>query len=182
MFDLQYDRAIKAKQISDLQDHFNLLTSSYLDLKKKLEGHLGDKYQTSADEYMINLHTQAFPVTMPTVQTSRVVNRFDEEPTHAPHVEAMLRDRQAETAEKGQLLFKRSSDKNVPMDQAKITVTDLGVVRFRDTYGDRSGIISWGFHDPLNMWIVRRKSGNTELYKDRHDFNSWTRVDLSELS
>ena len=31
------------------------------------------------------------------------------------------------------------------------------------------------------MWIVRRKSGNTELYKDCHDFNR-TRVDLSELS
>ena len=32
------------------------------------------------------------------------------------------------------------------------------------------------------MWLVRRKSGNTEFYNDFHDFNSWTRVDLSELS
>ena len=72
--------------------------------------------------------------------------------------------------------------KNAPGNQSTITVTDLEAVRFRDTYGDRSGIISWDFHDPLKMWIVRRKSGNTELYKDCHDFNSWTRVDLSELS
>ena len=29
---------------------------------------------------------------------------------------------------------------------------------------------------------MRCKSGNTEFYKDVHDFHSWTRVDLSELS
>ena len=32
------------------------------------------------------------------------------------------------------------------------------------------------------MWTVLRKSGNSEHYRDSHDFSSWTRVDLSELS
>ena len=32
------------------------------------------------------------------------------------------------------------------------------------------------------MFMVRRKSGNKELYKDAHDFNSFTKVDLIELS
>ena len=35
--DLKEDGATKTKQISTLQAHFNLLTSSYFDLKKKLE-------------------------------------------------------------------------------------------------------------------------------------------------
>ena len=30
--------------------------------------------------------------------------------------------------------------------------------------------------------MVRRKSRNKELYKDAHDFNSFTKVDLIELS
>nr|KAJ0193478.1 hypothetical protein LSAT_V11C800389040 [Lactuca sativa] len=121
-------------------------------------------------------------LTATSAQTPRVVDRFDKEPTQAPNVVALKCAKLAKAAEKGQLLFKRSSDQNAPGDQPNITVTDLGEKRFRDVYGDRSGIISWGFHDTLNMWIVRRKSGNTELYKYAYDFYSWTRVDLSELS
>lgn len=40
----------------------------------------------------------------------------------------------------------------------------------------------WGFHDKLNVWVVKRKSGNVEYYKEKHDFSSFTRVDLSELA
>ena len=90
--DLQDDRATKTKQISELQARFNLLTSSYFDLKKKLEEDLGAKYKTSTDEYKINLHNQAHPVAMPTVQTSRVIDRFEEDPVHAPHVAEIIRD------------------------------------------------------------------------------------------
>ena len=111
-----------------------------------------------------------------------MVGRFDKEPAQAPNTVALKCVKLAKSAEKGQFLFKRSSDQNAPVDQPNITFTDLGENRFRDVYGDRSGIISWGFHDPLKMWIVRRKSGNTELYKDAHDFHSWTKVDLTELS
>lgn len=109
--DLQEDKATKSKKISKLQDHFNLLTSNYFNLKKKLEEDFGDKYKTCADEYRINLHSQAHPIALPTAQTSRVVNRFEEKPAHAPHVAKIIRDRQAKAAEKGQLLFKRSSEK-----------------------------------------------------------------------
>ena len=110
------------------------------------------------------------------------MDQFDKEPAQAPNVVALKCAKLAKAVEKCQLLFKRSSDQNAPGDQPKITVTDLEEKRFRDIYGDRFGIVSWGFHDTLNMWIVRRKSGNTELYKDYPEFHSWTMVDLSELS
>ncbi|KAL7600924.1 hypothetical protein Lser_V15G23015 [Lactuca serriola] len=32
------------------------------------------------------------------------------------------------------------------------------------------------------MWIVVRKSGNSELYRDSHEFSSFTRIDLTEFS
>lgn len=41
---------------------------------------------------------------------------------------------------------------------------------------------AWGFHDVLRLWIIIRKSGNSELYKDIHAFSSLTKVDLAELS
>lgn len=49
-------------------------------------------------------------------------------------------------------------------------------------YGDWSGIVLWGFHDRLKLWLVKCKTSNVEYYKEKHDFCSWTRVDLSELA
>ncbi|CAI9260914.1 unnamed protein product [Lactuca saligna] len=40
----------------------------------------------------------------------------------------------------------------------------------------------WAFDPEWNMWVVKRNSGVSEYYKSVHDFNSWTKVDLAELS
>lgn len=94
---------MKTKQISDLQKHFNLLTSSYFDLKKKLEEELGDKFKTSADESRINLHIQAHPI-VTSAPTSRVVNRFEEEPSQAPSVVALKHAKLTKSTEKRSIL------------------------------------------------------------------------------
>ncbi|KAL7589054.1 hypothetical protein Lser_V15G40640 [Lactuca serriola] len=163
--DLTKDKELKSKKISDLQNHFNLLTSSYVALKKKLEEDFGDTY-----------------LDLPIGQSSGVVSHANDEPPQAPHVSATILNAQEEAVEKGQLFFKRNSNQNASWDEPSITTNDLEVVHFRDTFGDRSGIASWGFHDPLKMWIVMQKSGNSELYRDSHIFSSLTRVDLTELS
>lgn len=113
---------------------------------------------------------------------TQVVNRFETEPIHAPHVVSLKRTKLVESAKKQKMLFKRSLDQSAPGDQPKITLTNLEEKRFGHTYDDRSGIVSWGFYDRLNMWIVKHKISSVEYYKDVHDFSSWTRVDLSELS
>ena len=68
------------------------------------------------------------------------MDRFEVEPVQAPN--DVKHAKLAKAAEKGQLLFKRSSDQNAPGDQPKITITDLEEKRFRVVDGDRSGIIS----------------------------------------
>ena len=40
----------------------------------------------------------------------------------------------------------------------------------------------WGFQDDLDLWVVKKNHGNTEYYQDTHDFFSWTKVELTELS
>ncbi|CAI9270423.1 unnamed protein product [Lactuca saligna] len=83
--ELTKDKKLKSKQISDLQDHFNLLTSRYFELKKYLEEDLGDKYQTSVEERRINLHVQAFPVDLPVGQSSGTASCGNDAPPLAPH-------------------------------------------------------------------------------------------------
>lgn len=39
-----------------------------------------------------------------------------------------------------------------------------------------------GYHDKPNLWVVKRKFGNPKYFKNKHDFCSWTKVDLTELS
>ncbi|MFS7937612.1 hypothetical protein Hanom_Chr05g00429671 [Helianthus anomalus] len=48
--------------------------------------------------------------------------------------------------------------------------------------GNRLGIRSWAYNDENEMFIVLRKNGDLEYYKNSEDFNSWTPVDLRELS
>ena len=63
-----------------------------------------------------------------------------------------------------------------------LTVTDLKKRKFGDEFGDRSGVRMWAFDPESNMWAVKRNYGFPEYYKTIHDFNSWTKVDLAELS
>ncbi|KAL7588529.1 hypothetical protein Lser_V15G41246 [Lactuca serriola] len=186
MAELNEENAAKTKQITDLQIHFGLLTASYYDLKKKLEDKFSDEFRSSVDEPLIYLPNQDVPIaptsTSANIRTTTIVNRFENEPEQAPPGKASKHKKSDKEPEKSQLLFKRSVDHKAPWDQQLVTVTDLVVQRFRDTYGDKSGIIGWGFHDTMNMFMVRRKSGSKELYKDAHDFNYFTKIDLIELS
>jgi hypothetical protein len=51
-----------------------------------------------------------------------------------------------------------------------------------DVYGDRSGVLSWGYDADSDIWFVKRKSLKVEYYKHIYDFSSWTSVDLADLA
>ena len=40
----------------------------------------------------------------------------------------------------------------------------------------------WGFHDKLDIWVVKRKTENWEYYRHKNNFGSWKKVDLTELA
>ena len=63
----------------------------------------------------------------------------------------------------------------------KLTVTYLEKKRFGDNYGNRLEIRMLGYHDKLKLLVVKRRIGNPEYYKDKNDFCSWMKVDLTEL-
>ncbi|CAH1428595.1 unnamed protein product [Lactuca virosa] len=190
--DLEKENLEKSAQISVLQLNFGALSAGYFDLKNKLISEFGDKFKTSSGETSAVETSPSAPAQSsqqdplddpPPVRTTHIVDRFEVEPAQAnPRVTLKLVQRRVSSQKKGKWLFMKNSDKNVRGNQPQLTVTDLQKKRFGNKYGDRSGILMWGFHDKLNIWVVKRKSGNTEHYKHKNDFSSWTRVDLTELS
>lgn len=76
----------------------------------------------------------------------------------------------------------RNFHENLRADQPQLTVIDLEKWRFDDKFGNRSGIKMWVYNADLNLWLAKRNYGTPEYYKDTHDFCSWTKVDITELS
>ncbi|MFS7918674.1 hypothetical protein Hanom_Chr03g00203921 [Helianthus anomalus] len=50
-----------------------------------------------------------------------------------------------------------------------------------DEVGNRSGVVSWGFDHDRKRWWIKRKVGPIEWYKRLCQFQSFTKVDLTEL-
>ncbi|CAI9296870.1 unnamed protein product [Lactuca saligna] len=76
----------------------------------------------------------------------------------------------------------KNSNENRKAKDPVLTFTDLKKRKFGDEFGDRSGIRICDFDPKSNMWVIKRNSDVPEYYKSVHDFNSWTKVDLAELS
>ncbi|MFS7918109.1 hypothetical protein Hanom_Chr03g00197001 [Helianthus anomalus] len=68
-----------------------------------------------------------------------------------------------------------------------VTLQTLLVQRIRnqgkdDKHGNRFGIHNWAYNDEKGMFIVKRRNGDCEYYDNSASFESWTVVDLRELS
>lgn len=121
-------------------------------------------------------------VDQPPPRTTRIVDQFEEEPANAnPRITIKHVKRTVTSEKKEGFLFTKNSNENRRAEEPQLTVTDLEKRRFGDKFGNRTGIKMWGFDHELNLWVVKRNSGNLEYYKSIHDFSSWTIVDLFEL-
>ncbi|CAI9300144.1 unnamed protein product [Lactuca saligna] len=73
-----------------------------------------------------------------------------------------------------------------PSIQSPLATDDLPVEKepeeSRARITIKTGIRMWAFDPVTKLWVVKRKSGASECYKSTHDFNSWTKTDLAELS
>ncbi|CAI9264321.1 unnamed protein product [Lactuca saligna] len=182
----------KTKQIKDLQTNLGSVTAIYFILKNVLYDAFGDKVkalfqQPRGIEDPPTAPTQSasddLPVDPPVPRTTTVVNRFENEPEGSRARITIKQGNRTVTANKNEgLLIMKNSNENRRAKDPVLIVTDLKKRKFGDEFGDRSGIRMWAFDPETNMWVVKRNSGNYEYYKSTHDFNSWTKVDLVELS
>ncbi|MFS7967575.1 hypothetical protein Hanom_Chr09g00787321 [Helianthus anomalus] len=60
--------------------------------------------------------------------------------------------------------------------------TSSRLEKIYDRYGNRTGIRSWAYNDEKGLFLVTRNNGIVEYYNSASAFESWTAVDLRELS
>ncbi|CAI9276901.1 unnamed protein product [Lactuca saligna] len=182
----------KTKQIKDLQTNRGSMTAFYFNLKNVLYDAFADKVkalfqQPHGIEDPPMAPTQSTSgdllVDPPPPRTTTIVDRFVKEPEGSRARITIKQGKRNVMANKSEgLLFLKNSNENRRDKNPVLTVTDLKKRKFGDEFGDRSRIKMWAFDPELNMWVVKRNLGISEYYKSTHDFNSWTKVDLAELS
>ncbi|KAL7597552.1 hypothetical protein Lser_V15G22580 [Lactuca serriola] len=162
VFELRAKDEEKTKQIKDLQTSLGSILASYFNLKNVLYDAFGEKVKA--------LFQQPHGV-------------VDPPSAQSPAETDDLPGKRIVTANQREgLLFMKNTNENRKAKDPALTVTDLKKRMFGDKYGDRSGIRMWAFDPETNLWVVKRNSGISECYKSTHDFNSWTKTDLAELS
>ncbi|CAI9277306.1 unnamed protein product [Lactuca saligna] len=180
----------KTKQIKDLQTSLGSVLANYFSLKNVLYDAFGEKVKAifrqphrvvDPPSVQSPLATDDLPVDPPIPRTTTIVDRFEKEPKGS-RARITIKKGKRITKQSEGLLFMKNSNENRKTKDPVLTVTDLKKRKFGDKYGDRTGIRIWAFDPVTNLSVVKRKSGASECYKSTHDFNSWTKTDLAELS
>ncbi|CAI9278115.1 unnamed protein product [Lactuca saligna] len=190
IFELREKDEEKTKQIKDLQTSLRSVLANYFNLKNVLYDVFGEKVKALFQQphgvvdppsVQSPLATDDLPVDPPVPRTTTIVDRFEKEP-EGSRARITIKQGKRITKHSEGLLFMKNSNENRKTKDPVLTVTDLKKRKFGDEYGDRTGIRMWDFDPVTNLWVVKRKSGASECYKSNHDFNSWTKTDLAELS
>ncbi|KAL7585859.1 hypothetical protein Lser_V15G45032 [Lactuca serriola] len=192
IFELRAKDEEKTKQIKDLQTSLGSVLANYFNLKNVLYDAFGEKVKALFQQPQGIVDPPSIqsppaiddlPVDPPVPRTTTIVDGFEKEPEGSRARITIKQGKRIVTTKQSEgLLFMKNSNENRETKDPVLTVTDLKKRKFCDEYGDRTGIRMWAFDPVTNLWVVKRKSGASECYKSTHDFNSWTKTDLAELS
>jgi hypothetical protein len=159
----------KDSQIKELQANIGGLTALYYDLQQKLITQFGEKFASSAFSFQKSqdeLHTDT------AAESAEAVEKY----LSAPSMSKEKSDRIHQ-----KIMIMKNSDQNVSSSD----LPDKYVVEFKkgfsDKYGDRSGVVAWGYDAEKKLWWIKRKSGHLEYYNKLKRFGSLTKVDLSDV-
>ncbi|CAI9302871.1 unnamed protein product [Lactuca saligna] len=172
IFELGAKDEEKTKQINDLQTSLGYVLANYFNLKNILY----DAFDEEVKALFQQPHgvvdppsvqsppaTEDLPVNPPAPRTTTIVNRFEKEAEGSRARITIKQGKRIVTANQSEgLLFMKNSNENRKTRDPVSTIMDLKKRKFGDEYGDRTGA--------------------SECYKSTHDFNSWTKIDLAELS
>ncbi|CAI9304503.1 unnamed protein product [Lactuca saligna] len=182
----------KTKQIKDLQMSLGSVTASYFNLKNASYDTFGNRVKVLFqqphgidDPPIAHSHSASddLPFNPPAPRKTTVVNRFEKELEGSRARITIKEGKRTVTANQSEdLLFMKNSNENRKAKDPVLTVMDLKKRKFGNEFGDRSRIRMWAFDPETNLWVVKRNLGTSEFYKSSHDFNSWTKIDLAELS
>ncbi|KAM0017116.1 hypothetical protein Hdeb2414_s0028g00704361 [Helianthus debilis subsp. tardiflorus] len=163
----------KDRQIEQLQGDVSLLFTMVYDLRGKLEKKFGQEFSDPTD-----VENRKKDFEKDNAEKAAAMEKYFERVT----------DPAAEKAKADRLKKKREfvvlKNKNAPDDEdahATHHLMDVGETVY-DKKGNRSGVVSWGYDHDRKRWWIKRKVGPVEWYKRPGQFQSFTKVDLTDLS
>ncbi|KAM0052321.1 hypothetical protein Hdeb2414_s0007g00246901 [Helianthus debilis subsp. tardiflorus] len=164
----------KDQQIEQLQGDVSLLFTIVYDLRGKLEKKFGQEFFDPTD---VENRKKAFE--KDNAEKNAAMEKYFERIT----------DPEADKAKAERLKKKRElvilKNKNVNPDDEDAHAThhlmDVGENLY-DKVGNRSGVVSWGYDHDRKRWWIKRKVGPVEWYKRSGQLQSFTKVDLTDLS
>nr|KAJ0225731.1 hypothetical protein LSAT_V11C100009100 [Lactuca sativa] len=180
--------SFEAPELDISKGKSKLLESEFMDVAL-LQNRVFDLEQSSAEkDLIIGKQDLRISAADPTSQSSseRVVRpapnaNLDTFLSSGPASAQERREKQIRVEQlKGKMLVMKHSDQNARGDHPEMFFRET-LKKITNKYGDRSGIITWGYNADKRMWVVKRKSGRIEYYDKKVDFLSWTKVDLFEL-
>ena len=196
---LQEENKGQSRCITELQSTVGELSAKLLDLSQRLEAKFGSDFAGA--------QSQAETVQSPSAGAT-AERELSQSATKAPRSPVRIVDKFEDimntpgmrsyfaSGSRGRRRFTKPKHKvpvNIVMKRKGRNVADkhnLGKDRYimktsygiYDKKGNRSGIDHWGYDGDKKLWFVRRKNGELEYYENWKAFQSWTVVDLRELS
>ncbi|MFS7986922.1 hypothetical protein Hanom_Chr11g01015941 [Helianthus anomalus] len=171
----------KNQQIDQLQGDVSLLFNMVYDQRGKLEKKFGREFSDPTD---VESRRKAYE------DRARAFNKDDAERNVAMEqyfksVTDPVADKEKAERIKKKREFVILKNKNLNSEDEDANATphlmDVGETLY-DEVGNRSGVVSWGFDHDRRRWWIKRKVGPVEWYKNPAQFQSFTKVDLINLS
>ncbi|KAJ0707127.1 hypothetical protein HanOQP8_Chr09g0320631 [Helianthus annuus] len=164
----------KDQQIEQLQGDVSLLFNVVYDLRGKLEKKFGQEFSDPTD---VENRKKAFE--KDNAERSAAMEKYFERVTD-PEAEKAKAER---LKKKREFVILKNKNANPDDEDARAThhLMDVGETLY-DKKGNRSGVVSWGYDHDRNRWWIKRKVGPVEWYKHSGQFQSFTKVDLTDLT
>ncbi|KAF5785263.1 hypothetical protein HanXRQr2_Chr10g0426571 [Helianthus annuus] len=164
----------KDQQIEQLQGDVSLLFNIVYDLRGKLEKKFGQEFSDPTD---VENRKKAFE--KDNAEKNAAMEKYFERITD-PEAEKAKAER---LKKKREFVILKNKNANPDDEDARAThhLMDVGETLY-DKKGNRSGVVSWGYDHDRNRWWIKRKVGPVEWYKHSGQFQSFTKVDLTDLT
>ncbi|KAF5805894.1 hypothetical protein HanXRQr2_Chr05g0214801 [Helianthus annuus] len=166
----------KNQQIEQLQGDVSLLFNMVYDLRGKLEKKFGNEFSDPKD---VENRRKAFD--KDDAERSASMEKYFERV-----IDPIAEKEKAERIKKKRefvILKNKNLNPDDDDDDAQAThhLMDVGETLY-DKVGNGSGVVSWGFDHDRRRWWIKRKVGPVEWYKAPAQFQTFTKIDLTNLS
>ncbi|CAH1436123.1 unnamed protein product [Lactuca virosa] len=158
---LEHENSVKDANISELQAKLGGITALVFDLKQRLHQKFGDDFQPLRAEVEKMSVSSSDLVNPPSQHVSERVVRpapnanLDTFLSSGPSSAKKRREKQARIEQlKWKMLVMKHSDQNAPGDHPEMFLRETGK-KFTENYGDRYGILMWGYDADNKMWVVK---------------------------